>query len=63
QEEAISVQIVNQYGQMIDQVMEDMSLPIGSMNRKINTRDWASGLYIIQVVSKDQVKALKVLKE
>ncbi|MEL6134644.1 MAG: T9SS type A sorting domain-containing protein [Bacteroidota bacterium] len=60
---AISIEIIDAFGHLVDRIMDQEALPIGQMTRKIDTRNWASGLYIIQVRAGQKVKYTKVIKQ
>ena len=62
-EESVSLQVLNTQGQIIEQVLDQETLPLGLMERKIDTRQWAKGLYIIRLVGNGQIISKKVIKQ
>ncbi|MEO0468045.1 MAG: zinc-dependent metalloprotease [Bacteroidota bacterium] len=62
-ERNVSIQVLNTQGQIVERILEQETLPIGPMERKIDTRQWAKGLYIIRVIGDGQILSRKVIKQ
>lgn len=61
QEEAVTVQVFNNLGQMQTEILNNESLPAGLSEIQVNTSQWSAGSYYIHLISPSTAKSAKLL--
>jgi PKD repeat protein len=60
-EEAVTVQVFNNLGQMQTQILNNDTLPAGLTELQVNTAQWSSGSYYIHLISPTTTKSAKLM--